>query len=178
MSFFGKIFNRKDVPAFDLEKAVGQYLLSMPRPAKWITICCPKYDAAHYSCRVTVAARDLLPWAEQHLENVLSCDNEEQAVRTALPIWLRGANEKDCSLTPIPPVVFQVLRLYISDFIKSGLARTYCYYCESFINSVNMQTINRNQLGSWVSWEDVWTCPEGHQLYQEKSEMHLNIKPQ
>jgi len=175
MGFFKNLFNNKQEPEFDLEKAVGAYLLKLPRCNKDVVIVDPKYGDTHYTCKIKVAAADLLPWAEDHAANVCSSDKEEQAARKALPLWLRGAQSSIDSASFLPHLMYEVLKVHILDFVRNGTAKTFCLECQSIVADVQIEKINKKGGGDWAWWTDVWKCPQGHQLYYQEHELRLHV---
>ena len=165
MDFFQKLFKKDKVPEFDIEKAVGEYLLKLPRCNKDVLIVSSEYKEIHYRCEISVAAEDLLPWAEDHADGVVSCDQEEQAARKGLPIWLRGSDSKADGVSSVPHFMYEVLRPYVLDFIHEATTKIYCNQCQSFVDDINMKKINEKRLVDWSWWTDVWICPDGHQIY-------------
>lgn len=174
MSIFGKLFNRNKKPEFDIEKAVGEYLLKLPRCGEYVVIVTPKYGETHYTCEIVVAAEDLLPWAEHHADAVWSSNQEEQAARKALPIWLRGAASTENSTSYVPHFMYEVLRPYVLNFVNEDSAQIYCLECQSIVTDISMEKINEKQAGDWSWWTDIWTCPKGHRLYYEEHELHIH----
>lgn len=181
MRFISKLFKRnkepefdiKKEPEFDMEKAAGEYLLKLPRCKRNVVIVSPKYGEAHYTCEIVVAAEDLLTWAEHHAGAVWSSDQEEQAARKALPIWLRGANSAENSSSYVSHFMYKVLRPYVLNFVNDGSANIYCLECQSFVAGVQMKKLNEKSAGNWSWWTDIWTCPGGHQLYYEEHELEV-----
>lgn len=173
MSFISRLFTKKIEPQFDLEKAVGEYLLKLPRCSNNVIIVSPKYGETHYACDIIVSAEDLVLWAEHHAEAVWSSNQEEQAARKALPLWLRGAKIEDNSASYVPHFMYEVLRPYVLNFVNEGTAKIYCPQCKSFVYNVKMEKLHEKSSGDWSWWTDVWTCPKGHQLYYEEHELHI-----
>lgn len=173
MSFISKFFKRKVEPPFDIEKAVGDYLLKLPLCSKNVVIVSPAYGEEHYSCEIIMAATDLLPWAEAHASAVWGSVREEQAARKALPLWLQAANIDD-SKSYIPHFMYKVLRPYVLNFVKDGTAEIYCPECQSLVSDIVMNKLDETRAAGWSWWTDVWTCPKGHQLYFEKHDMHVH----
>ncbi|HQQ88469.1 MAG TPA: hypothetical protein PLA72_10760 [Smithellaceae bacterium] len=174
MSFISKLFKRKIKPKFDLEKAVGEYLLKLPRCSRNVVIVSPKYGETHYACEIVVAAEDLVPWAEHHADAVWSSNQEEQAARKSLPIWLRGSKSEDNSASYVPHCMYKVLRPYVLNFVNEGTTNIYCPECQSFVADVKMEKLNEKTAGDWSWWTDVWTCSKEHQLYYEEHELHIH----
>lgn len=174
MSFINKLFKRK-VPEIDIEKAVGEYLLGLPRCNRNVVIVSPKYGETHYTCEIVVAADDLVPWAEHHADTVRS-SNQEQAARKALPIWLRGAKSEDNSASYVPHFMYKVLRPYVLNLVNKKITHIYCLECQSLVSDVQMEKLNEKRDGSWAWWTDVWRCPKGHQLYYEEHELHMLLR--
>lgn len=174
MSFISKLLKKKAEPPFDLEKAVGEYLLKLPRCSRNVVVVSPKYEGSHYACEIVVAAEKLSPWSEHHADAVWSSNQEEQAARKALPIWLRDAKSEDNSASYVPHFMYEVLRGYVLDFINDGATSIYCFECESIVADVKMEKHNEQRAGAWSLWTDVWTCPKGHKLYYEEKKLHIN----
>lgn len=174
MKFISKFFNKKEEPKFDIEKTVGEYLLNLPRCNKFVVIVSPKYGENNYRCEIIISAADLAPWAEQHSSDVWSSNQNEQAARKALPIWLRGAKTEDKSACYIPQFMYEVVRPYVLNFVNDQTANIYCLECQSFVDDIHMEELNRKSAGDWSHWTDVWTCPKGHQLYYEEHDLHIN----
>jgi len=174
MGFFKNLFGKKREPELDLEKRVGEYLLELSRCNKDVMIVSPEYGEIHFTCEIVVAAKDLLPWAEHHADAVWCSNQENQAARKALPLWLRGAESSNNDASHVPHFMYDVLRPYVLNFVEEGITRIFCLECQSFVSDVQMETLNESRLGDWVSWTDVWKCPQGHQLYYEEHELHFD----
>ena len=174
MNFIRKLLKSKTDTEFDIEKAAGDYLLKLPRCNKYVVIVSPKYGESHYTCEIVVSAEDLAPWTEEHANAVWSSNQEEQAARKTLPIWLRGADADNYTPSYVPHFMYEVLRPYVLDFYKNETTNIYCFECQSFVEDVQMETLNRKTAGDWSSWTDVWTCPNGHQLYHEDHDLHIH----
>lgn len=174
MSFISKLFKSK-MPEVDIEKAVGEYLLKLPRCNRNVVIVSPKYGETHYTCEIVVAADDLVPWAEHHADT-WSSNQEEQAARKALPIWLHGAKSEDNSASYVPHFMYEVLRPYVLNFVNDDIAHIYCLECQSFVSYVQMEKLNEKREGGWSWWTDVWRCHKGHQLYYEEHELHMLLR--
>lgn len=174
MSIFEKLFKRNKKAEFDIEKAVGAYLLNLPRCNKDVLIISPEYGETHYKCEILVAAEDLLPWAESHSGAVWSFNQEEQAARKALPIWLRGANQDENSVSSVPLAMYEVLRPYVLNFVSDKSAKVCCLECNTLVSDIFMETLDKKRLGDWSWWIDLWKCSKGHELYYEKHEMHIH----
>lgn len=176
MSIFSNLFGKKLDPKLDLEKTVGEYLLKLPRCGKDVVIISPKYGEIHYTCEIMVKAIDLLPWAEDHAEATWSSNQEEQAAKKALPLWLRGADSNSNATSYVPHFMYKVLRPYVLNFVNDGATKIYCLKCGSFVADVNMEQVDKRRSGGYSLWTDVWKCPEGHQLYYEEHELHISIR--
>jgi len=176
MNFISKLFGKKPEPELDLEKAVGKYLLNLPRCHKNIVIVSPEYDKTHHTCEIIMSAETLLPWAEQHADAVWSTDQEVQAARNALPIWLRGFDTSTNTTSYVPHFIYKVLEPYILKFVNDGTAKIFCLECQSYITDVHMDKLDEKNIGGYSQWKDVWKCPQGHMLYQEEHEMHISTR--
>jgi len=144
MGFLNNLFGKKQTPAFNIEKAVSEYLLRLPQCNKDVVIVSPKYGEKHFICEIVVAAKDLLPWTERHAVTVSSSNKEEQAARQALPLWLRCADSSNKCASYVPHFMFKVLRLYVQNFINEGIARVFCFECQSFVSDLNRKKLMKN----------------------------------
>lgn len=176
IGFIKKLFGREEPPSFDIEKVVGRYLLNLPPCSAKIVVASPKYGDQHYRCELIVDADGLLPWAEHHAQAVWSSDQEEQAARQALPVWLRGANLSDPALTYVPTYFVEVLRPYALNFINEGISEVFCPVCRQVVEDIVMKKLNERREGTWSWWTDEWYCPKGHLLYREDHELHLHLR--
>ena len=139
MSFLRKLFGKNQDPEFDLEKAVGDYLFELPRCGKDVVVVSPEYGETYYTCKIIVAAADLLPWAEHHANAVWSLNQEEQAARKALPLWLRSSEPSSNSASYVPHFIYEVLRPYVFDFVHEGKAKIFCLECQSLVADAQME---------------------------------------
>lgn len=168
------IFRRNDPPPYDYEKAVGKFLLALPRCSSKVIVASPKYDSEHYFGEVAVDTVKLIPWAEHHSTACWSSCKEQQAARLALPLWIRGADPEDVSPTYLLEPFMRVLLPYKLDFVMKGIAEISCGVCGSVTKDVQRDQLNKRNAGrSWKWWTDKWICPEGHVIYQEDHEMHI-----
>ena len=177
MGFIENFFGKKDIPdipEYDFDKAVRDFLLTLPRCSKNLIIVSPDHGETDYTCKVVVDARSLLPWAEHEAESVTSSFIEEQVARISLPIWLRDYDEADTSYSEIHYYMYKVLRPYVSNFISENMAKVYCLECSSFVSDIKMEKKDEKGTQPWA-WTDIWSCPKGHRLYHEKHELHINM---
>lgn len=174
-SYSGKLKEKKDHEVGSMD----EYLSKLPRCSKEVVIVSPIYAAEdYYSCEITVEAKDLLPWAKHHVKGVSSSDQEKQAAREALPLWLQSADSSEDRASYAPHYMYEVLRPYVSAFVEDGIAKIYCPECQSVVADVQMDIKDERSLlgGRWVYWTNVWKCPHGHLLYYEEREIHLYFK--
>lgn len=178
MSFLKNLFGKKREPELDLEKRVGAYLLELPRCSRNVVIVSPKYGESYYTCEIAVAAKNLLPWSEHHADAVWSSNQEDQAARKALPLWLRGADLSINSATYIPSFMYKMLRPYALNFVKEGIAKIFCFECQAYIADVKIENLNETRSGNSASWTEMWKCPHGHQLYcqQQSIRVHKSLR--
>lgn len=174
--FFSRLLGRQEPPAFDLEKAVGNLLITLPRCTAQIVVAGPEYRDKHYFCDLYVDAVRLAPWAEHHAVAVWSSSTQEQAARVALPIWLRGADVTDPTPSVVPLSFVKVLRPYIEDFVDQGIVEIFCRQCQAVTLDLSVQRLDQSREGAWSWWTDKWQCPAGHLLYLEAHELHLQLR--
>lgn len=176
LTILKRLFRRDDppLPTYDVEKAVGAYLLKLPRCSSLIIAVSPKYGDQHHRGELILDVVALLPWAEHHAESVLSSDKEEQAAIRALPLWLRGAALDDSHITYVPHSFAQILRPYAEDFIVKHIGMMACPDCRRVVKNVTMKKLNEHSAGAVLhSWTDEWLCPEGHLLYRQDQQIHM-----
>ena len=167
-----KLLSRKS-PAAKFEEDLQFYLLELPRCTGNVLIVSPRYGDQHYSCDLVVSTKELLPWSEHHAQAVWSNQAQEQISRKALPIWLRQANYEDKRLIEVPLSMARMLRPFVANMVHQGIVRTMCPMCESEVIDVSIEWCDERKEGDWSWWTEVWTCPEGHQLYREEHELHV-----
>jgi hypothetical protein len=165
------IFRKADAPRFDLEHAVGSFLLQLPRCPARVAIAGPRYDPKHYIGEIIANPQSLLPWAENHAVGVWSSNGLEQAARKALPIWLRGADMSQNEVAYLPEPFFQVLNHYVDTQIRSGTAIAHCPECNRDIPELVMEQLEKRMEGLWHCWTAEWRCDRGHLIYREAHEL-------
>lgn len=179
MNFLTRIFRRDEPPNKDLESSnsiierkVGHYLLHLPRCSRTVVVASPEYASSEYTCEITVQTEELLSWAEHHAKNVFSLNNEEQAARQALPIWLRCADLKDDSSTLVPSYMHKVLEPYALNFYMDGITTIFCCECQAVVPNIFIERIDEKRAGK-SSWHTmICSCPKGHQIYCQKHDLH------
>lgn len=174
-----KLFNHfshvKQPPSFDIEKAVGHYLLTLPRCTSRVAVVSRRYLDKLYNFELTVDTASLAPWSEEHAKGVVSSNAPEQAARLALPLWLRLADLSDVTETLLPKDFFEICREYHGTFLEIPSSHVHCYECGKNVDGV-MQS--ETQLQSKEIFEVSgfeWRCPEGHLLYAEEIGLHSHV---
>lgn len=170
------LLGRKPEPVFDIEKAIGAYLLQLPRCSACIVVVSPRYGEQHYRCEIVLDVAMLTVWAEHHAGAVWSSNQDEQAGRLALPFWLRGFDDSNLVPTDILRSFADVLRPYVLDFIREDVAAVSCVECGCIVNDIAMTRLNERREHTWSWWTDEWHCAKGHLLYREDHELHFHIR--
>lgn len=168
-----RLSRRTQPKRFDMEKAVGRYLLTLPRCTKKVVVASPIYSDNHYRCEVHANASGLLQWAERHARGVSSLDPENQAARLTLPIWLRGHDPSDAAPSFVPAAFADVMRPYVLEFVQRGITEVFCPGCHRFTQDITMKDLNQQHLGPWSFWTSEWHCHCGLLLYREEHELHF-----
>ncbi|MBV5342035.1 MAG: hypothetical protein J0665_21155 [Deltaproteobacteria bacterium] len=176
LGFIKNLLGPKKPPPFDMEKAVGNYLLNLPKCTSKVVVTSPKYGDKCYQCEVLVDVNGLLPWAKHHAQAVWSGDKVEQAARIAIPLWLQDSNCNNPEPSYVPPYFVAVLRPYTLDFVNKGIAEIVCPDCNRIVDNVQMKKLNEKRSGGWSNWTDEWHCPAGHLLYREDHELHFHLR--
>ena len=175
MTFFRKWFRKTQDPELAIRKLVEDFLLHYPQCGRDVVIASPEYVESHYACEVLVSAADLLPWAKHHAEMMWCTHQKDQAARVALPLWLCDADSSNNTASKIPHSMYEMLRPYIYDFVVAGSAKYFCFECQSFVTDVRREQRDEKGCAIFSTWTDVWTCPQGHQLYYEEHEMRVHF---
>ena len=176
MNWIRQLVRRNEPARFDLKRAVGRYLLEMPRCPARIVVASPRYDSMHYRGEVLADARALLPWAEHHANAVWSCRPEEQAARRALPIWLRGADPNDQGPGYPPAPFISVLDAYVQDFLTNGVAKAVCGECGHVSAVLDMRRLDERRAGFWSWWTAEWWGECGHLIHRQEHELHVHVR--
>lgn len=170
-----KLFGREESPPLDIDKTVGRCLQSLPLCTAKVVVASPNYGDQHYRCEVIVDVDGLLLWAEHHAQSVWSSNQELQAARKALSLWLQGANRSDLAPSYVLPSFVAVLRPYAPNFVNQRIAHIVCPDCDRGIEDIERKGLNQQRTGAWLAWTDEWHCPKGHLLYREDHELHLYL---
>ncbi len=172
-----KIFKRdKQPPPFDIEKAIGNYLLTLPRCSSKVLVISHRYQDKRYNYELTVEAHSLATWAERHAKGAWSSIDAEQAARLALPLWLRLADLSDDAETLMPIEFFNICNKYHSTFIEMPRTQITCNDCGAVIEEVikTETQLPKSEIFDMNKFE--WHCPQGHLLYQDEVGLHADSR--
>lgn len=167
--------SHRTIDESEIARAVGHYLLQLPRCSTAIVGISPRYGELHYRCEIVLDVAMTLEWARNHAANVISLDFDDQAARLALPLWLGNFDETNRRLTDIPAGFYKVLRPYIRDLVNEDVAAITCLECGHIASQVLMQRVDEESIGTSSRWTDVWRCSSGHLLYHEDHEVHFYL---
>jgi len=163
------LFQRKHDPTtFDLEKAVGHYLLTLPRCTGRVLVVSRRYLDKRYNFELTVDTASLTVYAK----GVWTSYEQEQAARLTIPLWLRLGNLSDNTVTLAPKEFFDIWRAYHSIFYEIPGSKIHCHECGNAIDKVSMVNTHLAPTDIYDNWRYEWFCPQGHLLYQEEIGRH------
>lgn len=164
------------VPPFDIEKAVGHYLLTLPRCTARVAVISRRFLDKRYNYELTVDTASLAAWAERHAKGVWSSNEPEQAARLTIPLWLRLADLSDDTVTLPPKEFFDVWHEYHDIFHDMPNSQLFCNGCGKVVNEVNKTEtqLPRREIFDVRQYE--WHCPQGHLLYQEEIGRHADSR--
>lgn len=166
------LFRKRVVPPpFDIEKAVGHYLLTLPRCTSRVMVVSRRFQDQRFKYGLTVDTVSVAAWAEN-----LSWSNNvrEQAAAQALQLWLRAADLTDRSVSYIDGNFFKVLCYHHEKFLKMPNAQVYCYECSKFVEDVTTTTTDLPMKEIFTCWRREMRCPEGHLMFQEETGAHFS----
>lgn len=176
IKLFSKLFRQAQSPLpFDIEKAVGHYLLTLPRCTNRVLVVGRRYLDRRYSYEMTVDTASLTDWAKRYETSSLQVNNPDQAIELALLLWLRGADLSDSSVSLPPEIFFKVLRGYQTNFLGMAGTEVYCHECGQIIGDVSMKSTRLPVREIFDIWKYEWHCPQGHLLYQDEIEMNGGV---
>ncbi len=171
-----RLLRRKETLFPDIGKAIEECFLDLPPCTAKVVVMSPKYDDQYYQCEMFADTVRLAAWAEHHASACASLQQEDQAARQALPLWLSGADLRDMTPSHVTPHVVGVLRPYLQDFVNQDIAVVVCPACKQVVESLSMKRINERSAKPWAWWTSEWTCECGHLLYREDHEVHFHFK--
>jgi hypothetical protein len=171
-----RLFRRKDLPSPDFGKDIERCLLNLPPCTAKVVVMSPKYDDQYYQCEVIADTVRLAAWAEHHASSCSSIQQEDQAARLALPLWLKGADLRDMTPAHVAPHVVGVLRPYLMDLVSQEIAVVVCPVCQQIVEDLSMKRLNERSARPWAWWTSEWSCECGHLLYREDHEVHFHFK--
>jgi len=175
LDLLNRLLHPRVAPEFDLEKAVGHYLLSLPRCSNRVEVVSRKFLDRRYNYEMTVDAAQLAAWAEKHAKGAWTNIDYEQAARLTLPMWLGLADHNDKSVTIPPKKFFELWRGYHSTFYDMPGTQLYCPECAEIVVEVFMIDIGLPPSDIFDCTRYEWHCPRGHLLYQEEIGRHASF---
>lgn len=159
-------------PPFDIEKAVGHYLLSLPRCTNRVLVVSCAYGDDCFDYELTVDTPSLAAWAVKHEKGCWSANEREQAARLTLPLWLQLADVNDNTVTRLPKDLFKILSGYHGTFLEMPAAQVFCPHCKKTIEGREL-AIETSDLGTHDGFNRShyeMHCPHGHLLYKKTVE--------
>lgn len=141
------------------------YLSRLDRCCAQILLAGGDYDDK-YTCEIRIAAKDLLPWAQNHSHRVHGF-GMSQVARLALPRWLSAAEPSSEQVTYLDEHMHDIIEHYIGDLVEDGTALVHCTDCGHEAVSPSTEQLDKKQFMDEHWWTDVWKCPAGHLLYKE-----------
>jgi hypothetical protein len=171
LNLLSKLFRRKrPVPPFDIEKAVGHYLLTLPRCSNRVLVFSQSYQDKRFNFEMIVNATSLSAWAVQIDFGSGGCTDSGKAARNAFDLWLQLADLNDNSVTTLPKMFFDEIGEYHESFLEMRGNEVFCHEC-SKMNEMPIQTITEEK---YNVMRDEWHCPNGHLLYQKVTEIYCS----
>jgi hypothetical protein len=174
--FFNYFRRAKQPPPFDIEKALGHYLLTLPRCTSRVAVVSRRYLDKRYNYELTVDTSNLTAWAEKQAKGSWSSDEPTQAARLALPLWLRLADLSDNAVTLAPKEFFDIWHGYQSEFHEMPNSQVYCYDCGTVVNEITKSSTQLPPRDIFDVWKYEWRCSSGHLLYQEEIRRHADSR--
>ena len=169
-TMIARLFQRtvKQTPQFDIEKAVGHYLLTLSRCTASVAAVSRSYLDKRFNCELTVDAVDLASWLDSHTFL------QDGAAGKAFLLWLRGADRSDESISYIHESFFAVIEPYSQDLLQLHSAKVHCPECGQVVAKVSEQTTDLPRDGIYERRRFEWICPSGHVLYRDEWGMHVH----
>lgn len=157
-----------------LEQDISICLDQLPYCHEFVLIADPTFGRGEYNCVITLRSRELLSWAREHAQRAIIMPWHREIWRQSLPVWLEQADDNDGQTTRLPQEAFNILKSEIAEWTEAGTAQVWCYSCKNTASHIHMAKQDEKQIGnSYLSWTDVWRCPEGHKLHEAPAEMRL-----
>ena len=176
-SLLSKIFRRKEVSVpFDMEKAVGHYLRTLPRCTNRVLAVSRRYLDKRYNYELTVDAASLADWAKKYESISWHSGDSHVAAQLALLLWLRAADLSDNSVTLPPKEFFDVWHENYWVFQKLPSAQMYCHECRQIIKDISTKTTELPPREIYKCWRTELFCQSGHLLYQDDFGIHLCVR--
>ena len=176
-NLFSKLFRRTKISVpFDMEKAVGHYLRTLPRCTNRVLVVSRRYLDKRYNYELTVDAASLAEWAKMYERSSWCSNDAKVAAELALVLWLRAADLSDNSVTLAPKDFFDVWHKHYSTFQKFPSAQTYCHECRQVIEGVSTKNTELPPREIFNCWRTELFCQNGHLLYQDEFGIHLCVR--
>lgn len=178
LDWLSRVVRKEKIPPpFDIEKAVGHYLLTLPRCTNRVLVVSRSYLDKCYNYELTIDAASLAAWSVKHEKGAWSSYGPMQAVRKTLPLWLHGADLSDNAITFPPKEFFSLLHEYQETFLNMGGAEIYCHECHQVVENVAKKRTELSPKEIFECWRTEWHCQHGHLLYTEDHAAHFDARP-
>jgi hypothetical protein len=171
LALLRKLFRRKiQVPQFDIEKAVGHYLLTLPRCTNRVLVISRSYQDKSFNYEMIVNTASLAAWAEKLDIGSRGSNDPGKAAWKTWSLWLRLADLTDDTVSIPPLILFEVISKYQETFLEMQGTEVFCHECSKMIE-MPIQKITEEK---YNVMRDEWHCPNGHCLYQKVTEIYCS----
>lgn len=168
----GKLHIQWGRQKFDVEKAVGKYLLELPRCTSQVVLMTPEYGFTGWLCDVIANSTTFYEWsAHMAKARAIAHPVELQAINLAFPLWLGCADNDDESLSRIPHSFAKLNDAYIPKLVDNKIAWLFCSECVETVQKITKEK-NRDKAKGYPPADiHKWYCKKGHLLRNERIEI-------
>jgi len=176
-NLFSKLFRRTKAPVpFDMEKAVGHFLRTLPRCTNRVLAVSRRYLDKRYNYELTVDAANLAEWAKKYEGSSWYSDDAKVTAQLAIVLWLRAADLTDNSVTLPPKEFFDFWSEHHLTFQKMPGAQTHCHECRQVIDDISTKITELPPREIFNCWRTELDCQNGHLLHQDDFGIHLCVR--
>lgn len=155
-----------------IDEDVNILLSRQPQCSAYLIVACERYNK-NYRCTIMRSVSDVIEMIENiKLNDKAIVGYRHRVIEKAFYAWLNDADLNEVRPSYIPDELYpEDLRSALHDLAKHSGEDIFCPECKNLIDGIHCEnrSVSSNALQS--SLVEEWTCPVGHILYSEQSDV-------
>lgn len=143
------------------------------RPTRWAVLHGPCYGERKFKGTLLIDLSQMLDWSVNHAKRTWTNKTPEQEAKEYFPEWLKRIDLDSEAITILDKGQYEFLKDYYEDFVNKGWHQIYCPECKVLYKELDKRVLDKERVGSEISWTIDWKCVIGHRLYKHTHSIRI-----